>query len=317
MKRLWAVIGFCLCFISVDVLSYSYDIKVLKKWQPTFACYHYWIGVCDFHDKTHVANTIQRKKIEDILPSANPQDVLIIVEDLSSTNDAGRCGCGPYYINSRTGILAGLGGFCKEHHVPHCNVEYRYCRVVALGPVINNITADPLLFPSTKKMTISSLMQEIEHAYNQLLIGQSNALFNTALNEKSKNVQNMMKKLNLMQDHHKTIAEYLIDRSTPLNRLDMVKTLLTFDGIFIGLKITDASLKSDSKKKVIVFAGGTHINEAYELLQKVGGYEPVTAPDISLNKSSISKGISTNASESYLSKPQPVSLELLEHYLKN
>lgn len=299
------------------MVSYSYDIKVLKKWQPTLFCYHYWIGVCDFHDKTHAANTIQRKKIEDILPHSNPHDILIIVEDLSSTNDAGRSGCGPYYINSRTGILAGLGGFCKEHHLPHCNVEYRYCRVVALGPVINNITADPLSFPSTKRMTISSLMQEIDQAYNQLLFGQTNALFNTALNEKSKNVQNMMKKLNLMHDHHKTIAEYLTDRSTPLNRLDMVKTLLTFDGIFIGLKIADASLKAPDKKKVIAFAGGTHINEAYELLQKVGGYEPVTAHEVSSPKGSINKGISTNASENYLSKPQPVSLELLEHYLKN
>lgn len=316
MKQLGALLSFCLCFWVQIAVSYSYDIKVLKKWQPPLQCYHYWIGVCDFHDKAHPANSIQRKKIEDTLPSSNVNDILVIVEDLSSCNDSGRNGCGPYYINSRTGILAGLGGFCKDHHIPVCNVEYRYCRVVALGPVINNISADPALFPSTKKMTVASLLQEIEHAFMQLLLGNPHTALCTACNEKAKNVQSTIKKLHLSHDHHKTIAEFLTDRTTPLNRLDMVKTLLTFDGIFIGLKIADASLKADSKKKVIVFAGGTHINEAYELLQKVGGYEPVTASDIQ-SGTPINKAISTNASEHYLSKPQPVSLELLEHYLKN
>lgn len=314
MKRLGALLGFCL-YVS-HIVSYGYDVKVLKKWQPTLKCNQYWVGVCDFHDKTHPSNTLQRKKIEDTLPNTNKNDVLVIVEDLSSCNDAGRSGCGPYYINSKTGILAGLGGFCKDHHIPVCNVEYRYCRVVALGPVINNISADPNLFPSTKKMTVSSLLHEIEHAYTHLLLGNPHSLLCSACNEKAKHVQGTIKKLHLSNDHHKTIAEFLIDRTTPLNRLDMVKTLLTFDGIFIGLKIADASMKADSKKKIIVFAGGTHINEAYELLQKVGGYVPVTASDMHTG-TPLSKAISTNAPEHYLSKPQPVSIELLEHYLKN
>lgn len=316
MKYLKAIIGFCFSILANNLCAYGYDIKVLKKWQPAIKCNHYWVGVCDFHDKAHPANVIQRKKIETTLPSASKNDILVIVEDLSSCNDTGRSGCGPYYINSKTGILAGLGGFCKDNAIPVCNVEYRYCRVVALGPVINNINADPSLFPSTKRMTVSSLLQEIEHAYTHLLLGNAHPGLCAACNDKSRSVQSTVKKLQLSKDHHKTIAEYLADRTTPLNRLDMVKTLLTFDGIFIGLKITDASLKASDKKKVIVFAGGTHINEAYELLQKVGGYEPVTASEIQAG-SLISKAISTNASEHYLSKPQPVSLELLEHYLKN
>lgn len=314
MKRLGALLGFF--FYVSHIVSYGYDVKVLKKWQPTLKCNQYWVGVCDFHDKAHPSNTVQRKKIEDTLPNTNKNDVLVIVEDLSSCNDAGRSGCGPYYINSKTGILAGLGGFCKDHHIPVCNVEYRYCRVVALGPVINNISADPNLFPSTKKMTVSSLLHEIEHAYTHLLLDNPHTALCNVCNDKAKGVQSTIKKLHLSHDHHKTIAEFLTDRTTPLNRLDMVKTLLTFDGIFIGLKIADASLKADTKKKVIVFAGGTHINEAYELLQKVGGYVPVTASDMQAG-TPLSKAISTNAAEHYLSKPQPVSLELLEHYLKN
>ena len=77
-----------------------------------------------------------------------------------------------YFINSKVGILAGLGNFCKENHIPMQNVEYRYCRVVALGPVINNISSDPGAFPSTKRMTVSHLMQEIEQTYNDLIIQQ-------------------------------------------------------------------------------------------------------------------------------------------------
>ena len=173
MKGLWAIILIFYSFCFAHIYGYSYDVKVLRKWTPEYNRFHYWIGFSDFHDKTHKANTIQRKKIEEHLPTYDPQDLLVIVEDLSSPNSDGRLGCGAYYINSRVGILAGLGNFCKDNKIPVCNVEYRYCRVVALGPVINNINADPAFFPSTKKMTVAHLMQEIDQVYNDLLLGNS------------------------------------------------------------------------------------------------------------------------------------------------
>lgn len=316
MKGLWAIITF-FGLMTTALGGYPYDVKALRKWEPEFNRYHYWIGFSDFHDKVHPANSIQRKKIEEHLPKYDPRDILVLVEDLSSPNSDGRLGCGAFYINSRTGILAGLGNFCKNNKVPVCNVEYRYCRVVALGPVINNIYADPSLFPSTQKMTVTHLMQEIEQTYNDLLLGSYNPLFKTALEEKSVQMQKEIKKFNLMRDHKKSIADYLAANSTPANRLDMVKNLLTFDGILIGFKLVDATIKAPHKEKIIAFAGGTHINEAYELLQRVGGYEPVSHHEIAARGSAIGRGIGAPVANGYMAKPQPISVELLEHYLKN
>ncbi len=298
--------------------GYSYEIKALRKWHPDYRCYCYWIGVCDFHDKFHKANVSQRKKIEEILPGYNAADLLVLVEDLSSINDQGRLGCGPYYINSHVGILAGLGNFCKEHMIPVQNVEFRYCRVVALGPVINNIHAHPSLFGPTKKMTLAHLVQEIEQLQWDLLLGNFDLAFRELLNQKLLLINAEMKKLNLLREPNKTIAEYLTDTTTPLNRIEMVKTLLTFDGVLIGLKFVDSTLKADYKKKIIAFGGGTHIYEAYEMLQKMGGWEPVTHDDMPASKSpSLSKSIGAAGEGHYLIKPTPISLELLEHYLKN
>jgi hypothetical protein len=313
MKGLGGIIlGFCL--LPVALQAYLYDIKALRKWHPEYNRYHYFIGCCDFHDKTHVANPIQRKRIEELLPAYDPASVLVLVEDLSSPNDTGRLGCGSYFINSRVGILAGLGSYCKDCHIPFTNVEYRYCRVVALGPVINNLSADPSAFPSTKRMTVSHLMQEIEQTYNDLLFSSMTSSFKNQFMEISRTVNKSMENLNLMNNHQKSIAEYLASTTTPANRLEVVKNLLTFDGILIGFKLVDATIKASEKEKVIAFAGGTHITEAYDLLQKIDNWEPVSHSELSTIKASIARGIGANVVESK-GKPQPISLELIDHYL--
>lgn len=296
--------------------AYLYDVKVLRKWQPHTNRYHYWVGCCDFHDKLHAYNSVQRKKIEDLLPGYNPEHVLILVEDLSSTNDAGKLGCGSYFINSRTGILAGLGNYCKTNHIPVQNVEYRYCRVVALGPMINNIQADPHSLPSAKKMTLAHLTHEIEQTYNDLLHGSTTTEFKNVLSSKTVALHKGVEKLKSARDRYPTIADYLHGNTTTWNRLEIVKNMLTFDGILLGFKLVDATLKAENKEKIIAFAGGTHINEAYELLQKIGGYEPIIGSSSSNGIDPVAKAINTGVSP-LNKKPEPISLELLEHYIKN
>ncbi len=315
MKGLGAIL-FTFLLSPFMVQAYLYDIKALRKWHPGYNRYHYFVGCCDFHDKMHASNSIQRTRIEKLLPAYNPANILVLVEDLSSPNDNGRLGCGSYFINSKTGILAGLGNYCKECHIPVINVEYRYCRVVALGPVINNLSSDPGAFPSTKRMAVSHLMQEIEQVYNDLLFSSMTSSFKNEFMEKSRMVSKSMENLKLMDHHQKTIAEYLVNTTTFANRLETVKNLLTFDGILIGFKLVDATIKASEKEKVIAFAGGTHINEAYELLQRVDNWEPVTHGELNTLKASVSRGIQANVVENK-GKPQPISLELIDHYLKN
>lgn len=319
MKGFWATIIIFSAGASLFTQAYLYDVKVLRKWHPEFKRYHYWIGFSDFHDKAHKDNVFQRKKIEELLAQADPSQLFVLIEDLSSPNDCGRLGCGSYFINSRVGILASLGYFCAEKDIPFKNVEFRYCRVVALGPVINNINADPASFPSTRRMTINHLMQEIEQTYGDLLLANQKDRFKSAFLEKSRTITRAMDKLNLSHEQHKSIADYVATNSTPLNRLDMVKNLLTFDGILIGFKLVDSTLKAEQYEKVVAFAGGTHIAEAYDLLQKIDGWEPVTHHDVAEPKTpSVVKSIGATLFERGLSaKPHPISVELIEHYLKN
>lgn len=314
MKGLWSNIVLLLMFF-MQAQAYLYDVKVLRKWQPQCSRYHYWVGCCDFHDKLHKQNSVQRKKIEEWLPGYNPDHVLVLVEDLSSTNDAGRLGCGSFFINSRMGILAGLGNYCKTNHIPVQNVEYRYCRVVALGPVINNIHADPHSLPSAKKMTIAELTQEIEQTYNDLLLSSTSSEFKNMLKNKTVNLHKGIEKLQSTAYAQASIADYLRNNTTVWNRLEVVKNMLTFDGILLGFKLVDATLKNENKEKVIAFAGGTHINEAYEMLQKIGGYEPLIDSK-SANGADVAKAINTG-SQPLNKKPEPISLDLLEHYIKN
>lgn len=315
MKGLWTRIFLLLAFCA-PMRAYLYDVKVLRKWQPQCNRYHYWVGCCDFHDKLHKHNSVQRKKIEEWLPGYNPEHLLVLVEDLSSTNDAGKLGCGNYFINSRMGILAGLGSYCKTNHIPVQNVEYRYCRVVALGPVINNIQADPNSLPSARKMTISELTREIEQAYNDLLLGSTSTEFKNMLIAKTASLHKGLDKLKAVNANPQSIADYLRANTSGWNRLNTVKNMLTFDGILLGFKLVDATLKAENKEKVIAFAGGTHINEAYELLQKVGGYEPLIDANSVNGADPVAKAINTGSAP-LTKKPEPISLELLEHYIKN
>ena len=133
--------------------------------------------------------------------------------------------------------------------------------------------------------------------------------------EISRTVNKSMENLNLMNNHQKSIGRVILaSTTTPANRLEEEKNLLTFDGILIGFKLVDATIKASEKEKVIAFAGGTHITEAYDLLQKIDNWEPVSHSEKKTIKASIARGIGANVVESK-GKPQPISLELIDHYL--
>ena len=174
--------------------------------------------------------------------------------------------------------MAGLSTFCKEHNIPAENVEYRYCRVVAFGPIINNINADPQLFPSKTKLTIGHIIQEV-YAVRDELLKITEPAFKKIVLQRSQEILAFITTHKLEAESNKSVAEYVAHNTSVNNRFEIVKQLLTFDGIFLGLKLTASVMNAHTKERVIAFAGGTHIEEAYELLQHVAGYEPITQSD--------------------------------------
>lgn len=302
------------------VSGYLYEVKVLRKWHPHYNRYHYFIGCCDFHDKAHVENEPQRKRIEELLTSADIQDVHVNVEDLSSSKGNGLI-AGSFYINSTTGVLANLGNFCANNNISYDNAEYRYCRVAALGPIINNLNVNPESFPSSSKITVGMLKQEIDKAIKDLSykINPGNKPFMQEYVSQVKLIKTVMNKLELANYASLGVAEYMNIATTPLNRLDAIKHMLTFDGPLVGFNLVYSVERNFDKKKNIAFAGGTHINEAFDLLQKVAGWEKVSQSSISVFKERDLKKClgSTIVNGAYCVKPNPISLSLLEHYLNN
>jgi hypothetical protein len=135
MKRiihhmLWSLsLLFCM-----SSFSYIYEVRVLRKWDDVRKRYHYFIGLSDFHDKIDPSNQTQLKKIQDILAKADKSSTKVAIEDLSSVNNNGRASCGRYMVNSRGGVLGGLAQSSRDAGLDVCNVEFRYCRVVAMAP---------------------------------------------------------------------------------------------------------------------------------------------------------------------------------------
>src|SRR5579872_576077 len=128
--------------------SFIYEARVLKKWDPATHEYRFFIGLSDFHDKAHEATGRQLEALEQLLSSCNKNKTRIMLEDLSSRGSQGRHTCGRFVINSRGGILGGLVQKCQEKDLLVDNVEYRYCRVSSLGPVLNNLKENVHAFPS-------------------------------------------------------------------------------------------------------------------------------------------------------------------------
>jgi hypothetical protein len=137
---------------------YSLYVKkiVNKKGLPQLI-----ILLADYHDKTHAANKEQRIYLESLLKKCSNKKVKLIVEDLSSANNDGRMICCNFGINCAQGVLSNLANKARSLGIVVDNVEYRYCRVAAIGPLINNNTADPHSFRSCTGITITALHKEI------------------------------------------------------------------------------------------------------------------------------------------------------------
>src|SRR5579885_2910097 len=105
--------------------AFIYEVKVLRKWDASRNRYHYFIGLSDFHDKTHPINRDHLAQIEKMLKSTDRNISKVLIEDLSSANASGKQACGRFLVNSRGGVLGGLAETAKAMGHETENVEFR------------------------------------------------------------------------------------------------------------------------------------------------------------------------------------------------
>jgi len=293
--------------------TYIYEVKVLRKWDAGRQKYHYFIGLSDFHDKHSGSNQSQLSKIEQLLANLDKNRVKIAVEDLSSPNAQGRQECGHFSINSRGGILGGLAEKCKNLGFEVDNVEFRYCRVSSLGPILNNLKERLDNFPSATHTHIAALVQEINQEIQAIDRYSDGHALSSVYNASIKEVAALVQSLHLEHDQSKSVAHYVGQHSKDNTRLELLKKLLTFDSSLLDIKLVHSVMQAGDKDRVIAIAGGAHIARVSELLI-AQGYAPMESTKITFAREhDLNKCLGSHIIEgAFCMKPEAIDLGILQ-----
>lgn len=306
---LWVV-----AFACHPTSAFIYDIQVMRAQNPLTNDYRYFIGCSDFHDKSDSSTSSQRKDILSILKGCSKKKVKILLEDLNSPNCSGKQMCGRFILKSKRGTLAQLTQDLANKGLDVENVEYRYGRVIALSGILHDIARSPYQCQPACALRVASLLDEVNNALEEIKTYSDGLLLDGLYQRGCARVRSMLKIFDLENQKNKSIAAFCADNTRVHDRLTFLKKLLTFDSDVLDFKIVHAVLTAKNKGTVVAFAGGTHIARACALLKNVG-YDQIESTSIKLDsQEDLAKCIMTH--ETSCVQPRPVSLELLQKYLK-
>ncbi len=312
LKKILCIVGI---LIPLQAQSYIYEVKVLRKWNQQNKKYHYFIGLSDFHDKTHAAGQQQLADLVSCFGQAERANIKVVLEDLSSCGSNGRNSCGRFYVDSKGGVLGGLATTFRDMGFDVDNIEYRYCRVASLGPILNNVQQKPHVFPSVATTQVSMLATEVDAIAQEIGSYTDGHKLKTVYNRGLKQINNQLNHFKACQQMM-NVADYIEQNSTASNRLEFIKRLLTFDSCLLDLKMTHAVVNAPGYDKVVAIAGGAHIGRVSELLEKIG-YEVVHTTHVKYKKEcDLAKCLgSTVVDGAYCIRPEPIMLDRVHKYL--
>ncbi len=255
--------------VSNRIEGYIYRLCIVKKKANKQFQRPQWIILLgDYHDKNHPANNIQRAYLDTLLQKCVACKGKLIVEDLSSINNDGRMICCNFGINCAQGILGQLASKARELGVPVDNVEFRYCRVAGIGPLINNIKSNPHSFKSSSLITILSVYQEIIDEIEKIKKYDDGKKLNAFYKRTVAEVRSLLAKMDLC-NKKMSIAQHCAQLQSGAYRQELEK-LCIFDSALIDTKIMHSIACCDAPF-IFVVAGGSHIDQVHALLQRIGG----------------------------------------------
>lgn len=297
--------------------SYIYEIKVLRKWDAQAQRYHYVIGLSDFHDKAHDANQVQRNQLVTMLCALKPATHKILVEDLSSPNEFGKGRCNQFMLTSQKGILASLAQQCHKLGLDVDNIEYRYCRVICLGGLLTQINESPYRFEPARTVRIATLLEEVEHMLAQIKEFSDGKQLNAWYGQSCNDVGHALKKLKFHASHSLSCADYIQKASASVDRMGLLKHLLTFDSALVDCLLVHAIINAANKERIIAIAGGTHITRAFDQLTKLG-YSKLYSSKTRFNKDyDLANCLGSNIQPGgFCMKPVPLDVSVLQDFLK-
>jgi len=274
------------------------------------------IGIGDYHDKNHPANVIQRAYLESLIKKCRFLKSKFIVEDLSSVNDDGKGMCCNYIINAQGGILGKLADVARRESVDVDNVEYRYCRVTALGPLLNNPQLKPHSFSSSSSIIVDALNKEVHDEIKKIQNYNDGAFLNALYKRTAHEVSKSLSQL--MRDNvaNQSIAEYC----THLQKKEYIKNLeklCVFDSALIDMKIVHSVMSAPYRSIIFVAAGGSHIEKISTLLEFIG-YQKIIAssPNVSVKHRAIENAFGSDKKKvntGFL--PEPIDMHFLDQFI--
>ena len=251
--------------------AFIYDLTLLKGVNPHTGKKQLFLGCSDYHDKSHALTNAQLAAIEQKLAECNPRTTHVYTEDLSSRSSDGKSGCGRFAVKSQGGILGGLTGKCQSLGLAIDNIEYRFCRVAAISPVLNNLEANLFSFPSVSNTQIADLVNEIEQVMREVRSYNDGAALNNYYVRSLQEISQQLGELGLAHNSALSVAQFLNSRVSVSDRMHMLKLLLTFDSVLLDLKLVHRIVHSDSN--VIAFTGGSHIERVADVLEEILGFK--------------------------------------------
>jgi len=253
------------------VYGYFYYVCVVKKVVNKQKQHIILLG--DYHDKKHPANQDQRAYLESLIKKCAAVKGKLIVEDLSSVNNDGRMVCCNFGINCSEGVLGQLAHKARELGIGVDNVEFRYCRVAGIGPLLNNIEVSPFSVRSSATITTSSLHKEVVDELEKIKRYDDGKQLNNLYKKTVTSVRDALLKMRLCVDHECTVAQYCVQLRSKQYRQELEK-LCIFDSALIDMNILHSIAARKKNPYIFVVAGGSHAEQVSAMLQSMG-YELV------------------------------------------
>ncbi|HLW72854.1 MAG TPA: hypothetical protein VKR54_02295 [Candidatus Babeliales bacterium] len=280
-------------------LSYFYHLCVMRKvMNKQTNAQQLIICLGDYHLKSHTANKDQRMHVESLLKKCAAVKGKLIVEDLSSVNNDGRMVCCNFGINCSEGVLGQLANKARALGVCVDNVEYRYCRVAGIGPLLNNCKATPHSFRSAATIAMSSLHKEVVDEIEKIKKYNDGKILNDLYKRAVSTMRTALSKINF--NDKKTVADYCAQLPRKQYRQELEK-LCIFDSILIDMNIMHSIAACPHEQVIFVIAGGSHIEQVTNLLTRMG-YGSV-----------FSTSAATAESEVH---PAPVDITIIDRFIR-
>jgi hypothetical protein len=304
-----------LLFFMGDARSFIYQLSVLRAWQPQKNAYQYVVGLGDWHDKQEPITHVHRDLVNEFIAQADKRKTVFILEDLSADAQGNNARCKQFPLNTRGGLLGGVMQQCKACNAVAKNVEYRFCRVAALGSLLGSKSLmDAARFGLANTLSMEDIFNELQAAYQQST-DFTHAYLQAQAARVVKEGLKRATKLGWKRAPKQTIGNYLAAHQ-PEKREALLKEMLIFDSGWLDIKIAHEVLQATDKNMVVILAGGTHIDRSADLLTQMGYERVYASPLYEETEYDLSKCVGTHITDgSYCKRPRALSVDLLNHYM--